>query len=231
MMEDQRPVTSTDAGGEVMDHRLNNRLTSSRVPRNILIGVGIVFVLTFIEVALWIFNPFHVFGSGVSHTFPTLLAVPLHTPLLLLIPLMQVMAACILVQIIDMPLALRRYVRDVQKALEQYRTLYTPFTSWPAIYETTITHYQASPDLSIPARVRSISMLELAQDLRTTLAVTQSHQLILGAPGAGKTTLLYLYQFTALQQSRLLILGRNKIPLYIPLRNYSLYLENHNAES
>jgi HEAT repeat protein len=229
MIEDQRPVTPTDASREVMDHRLNNRLASSRVPRNILIGVGIVFVLTFIEGALWIFTPFHVFGSGASHNLSTLLAIPIHTPLLLLIPLMQVIAACILVQIIDKPLALRRYVRDVQKALEQYRTLYTPLTSWSAIYETTITHYQESPDLSIPGRVRSISMLELAQDLGATLAATQSHQLILGVPGAGKTILLYLYQFTALQQSQLLILGRNKIPLYIPLRNYSLYLETHIA--
>ncbi len=231
MMADQRPVTPTGASREVMDHRLNNRLASSRVPRNILIGVGIAFVLTLIEVALWIFNPFHVFGSGASHNLSTLLAIPTNTPLLLLIPLVQVVAACILVQIIDKPLALRRYMRAVQKALEQFRTLYTPLTSWSAIYETTITHYQESPDLSIPSRVRSISMLELAQELRATLAASQSHQLILGDPGAGKTILLYLYQFTALQQSRLLILGRNKIPLYIPLKNYSLYLDTHNAGS
>ena len=228
-MEDQRPVTPTGTSREVMDYHLNNRLASSRIPRNILIGVGIAFVLTFIEVALWIFNPFHVFGSGASHNLSTVLAIPTHTPLLLLIPLVQVVTACILVQITDKPLALRRYVRDVQKALEQYRTLYTPLTSWSAIYETTITHYQESPDLSIPGRVRSISMLELAQELRATLAATQSHQLILGDPGAGKTILLYLYQFTTLQQSRLLILGRDKIPLYIPLRSYSLYLETHNA--
>jgi HEAT repeat protein len=228
-MEDQRPVPPTGTSREVMDYHLNNRLASSRIPRNILIGVGITFMLTFIEVALWIFNPFHVFGSGASHSLSALLAIPTHTPLLLLIPLVQVVAACILVQIIDKPLALRRYVRDMQKELEQYRTLYTPLTSWPAIYETPITHYQESPDLSIPSRVRSTSMLELAQELGATLAATQSHQLILGDPGAGKTILLYLYQFTTLQQSRLLILGRNRIPLYIPLRNYSLYLETHNA--
>jgi HEAT repeat protein len=230
-MEDQRPVTPTGTSREVMDYHLKNRLASSRIPRNILIGVGIAFVLTFIEVALWIFNPFHVFGSGASHNLSTLLAIPTHTPLLLLIPLVQVVAACILVQIIDKPLALRRYVRDVQKALEQYRTMYTPLTSWSAIYETTITYYQESPDLSIPGRVRSISMLELAQELRAILAATQSHQLILGAPGAGKTLLLYLYQFTVFQQSRSLILGRNKILLYIPLRNYSLFLETHNVGS
>src|SRR6266705_2491575 len=151
MMEDQRPVTPTDTRREVMDHRLNNRLATSRVPRNILIGVGIAFMLTFIEGALWIFNPLHVFGSGASHNLSTLLAIPTHTPLLLLIPLLQVIAACILVQIIAKPLALRRYVRDVQKALERYRTLYTPLSSWSAIYETTITHYQESPDLSIPS--------------------------------------------------------------------------------
>ena len=230
-MEDQRPVTPTDTSKEVMDHHLNKRLSSSRLLRNILIGVGIAFVLAFIEAALWILNPFNVFGSGASHTLSALLAIPVNTPLLLLIPLIQLIAICILVQIIDKPLALRRYVRNVQKALELYRTLYTPLTSWSAIYETAITHYQESPDLSIPSRVRSISMLELAQDLGATFAVSQPHQLILGAPGAGKTLLLYLYQFAALQQSRSLILGRNKIPLYIPLRNYSLYLETHKAGS
>src|SRR5260221_14620151 len=74
-----------------------------------------------------------------------------------------------------------------------------------------------------------MSVLELARDLAAGHAVTPSHQLILGALGSGKTMLLYLYRYLALQQTRPLIFGRAKVPIYIPLRNYGLYLEAGNA--
>jgi HEAT repeat protein len=230
-MEDQRPVAPTGTSRNVLEQRSNQRVALSHVFRNILIGVGIAFVLTCIESALWIFNPFHLFGSGAPHNLSTLLSIPVHAPLLLFFLLLQVIVVCVLAQIADKPLALLRYTRDVRKALEQYRALYTPLTSWPAIYETVITRYQDTPDLSTPGLVENISMLEFAQDLKGALAATQSHQLFLGAPGAGKTMLLYLYQFSVLQRSRPLIFGRDKMPVYIPLRNYSLYLETHDAGS
>ncbi|HEX9132378.1 MAG TPA: HEAT repeat domain-containing protein, partial [Ktedonobacteraceae bacterium] len=231
MIEDQRPVTPTDTGRNVVSHRSNQRIGMPRLPRNILIGVGFALILTCIEGALWIFNPFHLFGSAAPQNLPTLLSDVVHTPLLWLVLLLQVIVLCVLVHFADKPLALLRYIKEVRKAQERYRALFTPLTSWPAIYERSIIRYQDTPDLSTPGQVQHISMLELVQDLGSSPTASLSHQLILGPPGAGKTTLLYFYQFSVLQRPRPLIFGRDKIPVYIPLMNFSLYLENHGTGS
>ena len=202
-------------------------ITSSRVPRNIAIGVGIALILALIEGAVWLLA----FSGGGTHNISMFLSSAAHTPLFLFVLLLQLIAACILVQVTDRPLALLRYIREVQRAQEQYRAFYTPVNSWPAVYETTVMYVQDSPDPSVPGQEQSMSMFELAQHLAPTSAAGQAHQLILGAPGAGKTMLLRLYQYVALQQGRGLIAGRAKIPIFVPLRDYSLYLEGGNAAS
>src|SRR5712692_610152 len=202
-------------------------ITSSRVPRNMAIGVGIALILALIEGAVWLLA----FGGGGTHNISTFLSSAAHTPLFLFVLLLQLIAACILVQVTDRPLALLRYIREVQRAQEQYRAFYTPVNSWPAVYETTIMYVQDSPDPAVPGQAQSMSMFELAQHLAPTSAAGQAHQLILGAPGAGKTMLLRLYQYVALQQGRALIAGRAKIPIFVSLRNYSFYLEAGNTAS
>src|SRR5216684_2267798 len=202
-------------------------ITSSRVPRNMAIGVGIALILALIEGAVWLLA----FSGGGTHNISTFLSSAAHTPLFLFVLLLQLIAACTLMQVTDRPLALLRYIREVQRAQEQYRAFYTPVNSWPAVYETTIMYVQDSPDPAVPGQAQSMSMFELAQHLAPTSAAGQAHQLILGAPGAGKTMLLRLYQYVALQQGRGLIAGRAKIPIYVPFRNYSFYLEAGNAAS
>ncbi len=224
-MEDQHLVFPTDTGRNINHNRSHRRVALSRLLRNILIGVGIVIVLTCIEGALWIFNPFHLFGNGTPRNLSTLLSNLAHTPLLWLILLIQVIAVCALMHFTDKPLALRGYIKDVQKAQERYRALYTPLKSWSDIYETSLTSYQDTPDLAIPGKVQYVSMLDLAQDLGRSSTSVQSHQLILGAPGAGKSIILYFYRFSILQRSRSLIFGSDKIPIYIPMWRYNLYLD------
>src|SRR5215469_8574455 len=225
MVEDRHSLAPTETGRNVMARRLNHRSASSRIPRNIAIGVGIALLLTSVEGAAWLLA----FSGGGTHNISAFLSGAAHTPLFWLVLLLQLIAACTLVQVTDRPLALLRYTREVQRAQEQYRAFYTPVNSWPAVYETTITYVQDSPDPAVPGQAQSMSMLELAQNLAPTSAAGQAHQLILGAAGAGKTMLLHLYQHMALQQGRALIAGRAKIPIFIPLRNYSLYLEAGNA--
>ena len=220
-MEEQRLVTPTDMGRDIKQRR--NYMT--RLLRSILIGVGIAIVLTCVEVGFWIFNPLHVFGRSSPHTFSTLLSNFAHNPLLWLLLLIQVIAACALMFFIDKPLALRRYIRDVQKELERYRALYTPLTSWSAMYETSHTSYQDTPDLSTPGKVQHLSAFELAQELAISSVGVQSHQLLLGTSGAGKTVMLHYYLYTLLARSRSIIFGRDKIPLYVPLNKYNLYLD------
>ncbi|HWZ18115.1 MAG TPA: hypothetical protein VNW73_04910, partial [Ktedonobacteraceae bacterium] len=226
MMDEQRLVTPTDEGRDINEHSSKRRIILTRFLRNILIGIGFAIVLTAIEITFWIINPLHLFGNGSSHTASTLLSNLAHAPLLWLLLLLQVIAACVLMFFIDKPLALRRYQRDVQKAQEIYRTAYTHLTSWSAIYETSLTSYQDTPDLSTPGKVQHISVLKLAQELVNPPGGVQSHQLILGVPGAGKSVMLYFYWYTVLRRSRSIIFGKNKIPIYIPMHKYNLYLDS-----
>lgn len=50
------------------------------------------------------------------------------------------------------------------------------------------------------------------------------HHIILGVPGAGKTMLLHMYEYVATQK-RGLIRGYGKIPVYVPLKKYHLFLK------
>ena len=225
MMEDQQLVFSTDTGRNINHNRSHRRVALSRLLRNILIGVGIAILLTCIEGALWIFNPFLLFGNDHPRNLSTVFSNLAHTPFLWLALLIQLIAVCAVIHFTDKPLALRRYIRDVQKAQEQYRALYTPLKSWSDIYETSLTSYQDFPDLSVPGKVQHVSVLEQAQDLVRSSMTVQSHQLILGAPGAGKSAILYFYRFSILQRPRPLIFGSDKIPIYIPMWKYNLYLD------
>ena len=215
MLEEQRLVTPTDLGRDINERRSNRRVTLTRFLRNILLGVVITIVLICIEGLFWLFNPIHLFGTGTSRTLSTLLSSIAHTPLLWFLLLLQVIVICALMFFIDRPLALRRYIRDVQKAAERYRTLYTPLTSWPAIYETSLTCYRDAPDLSTPGKVQHISVPEMAQELTGSSGVEKSHQIILGLPGAGKSVMLYFYWYTVLRRSRSIIFGRNTISIWI----------------
>jgi HEAT repeat protein len=230
-MEDQRLITPTDTGGKIIHRRSKRSVTSSRFLRNILIGIGIATLLTIIEGTLWLLNPFHLFGNGTSHTLTNLLSNLVHTPFLWPLLLLQVIAVCGLIHFTDMPLALRGYMKDVQKAQERYRALYTPLPSWSAIYETSLTWYEETPELSHPSKVKHISLLELAQDLWQVSTTSKSHQLILGIPGAGKSIILYFYRFAILQRSRSLIFGKGKIPIYVPMWSYNLYLDTTKSEA
>ena len=77
--------------------------------------------------------------------------------------------------------------------------MYTPLTSWSAMYETSLTCYQDTPDLSTPGKVQHLSVFELAQELAISSGGVQSHQLILGTPGAGKSVMLHFYLYTLLR--------------------------------
>jgi HEAT repeat protein len=185
---------------------------------HLLIGFGIALILICIEGVLWILNPSHLFGGGTQHSLSTLLAILARTPLLLLIPLLELIVASVIVLLADKPLAIRSYIRETQRDVESYRKLYTPLTSWHAIYNTAVTYYQDTPDPSVSNQPQTISISDLAHQ-------RHPHLLILGAQGMGKTTILHMYQYISLQPRTALMFGRNHIPIYIPLNQYNLFLK------
>ena len=97
------------------------------------------------------------------------------------------------------------------------------------MYETSYTSYQDTPDLSIPGKVQHLSAFELAQELANSSGGGQSHQLLLGASGTGKTVLFHYYLNMLVSRSRSIIFGRDKIPLYVPLYKYNLYLDTQST--
>ncbi len=197
---------------------------SSRIPRSILVGLAIALALTCIEGIVWILNPFHLLGST-SQSLPAFLARIAHNPLWWLVLVIQVIASMLVVWAADRPLALYRFSRDTWRATEHYRTVYTPLPNWPSLYEVMVTYFQQAPDPTVPPHLQEIPLLEMVRNAGLFLVDSQAHLVLLGAPGAGRTTALYLYQFMALQQRRAMIFGREKIPIFVPLRNYNLFLK------
>jgi HEAT repeat protein len=60
-----------------------------------------------------------------------------------------------------------------------------------------------------------------------------THQLLRGAAGAGKTTMLRMYQYAAAaaQNRRAILRGRDKFPVYVPLKHYNLFLKKRQRSS
>ncbi len=212
MREEQSPLTPANTNRDTIYRRSNTNSAASRVIRNILLAILIAIIITCIEVVvLWL--------TGPSHSLASLLAIPGHSPLLVFVPFVaEVVVVFIVAQVIAMPRAISAYVREVQKEQELYRRLYTPLNSWPALYETSTTYYQENPDPTIHNARQNLSFPGLAQQ-------RNAHLLLLGEPGAGKTVALYLYRYHLLQRRRELVSGREKVPIYVPLENYNLFLE------
>src|SRR5216684_1608874 len=199
------------------------RIALSRLFRGILVGVGITLLLTGIELGVvWLLNPAFILGRDTIHRFSALLALPLHIPLLLLIPFFELVGISVAAYIVTLPLAIMAYVRDVQKWQEGYRKRYTSLDSLAHIYKTPVTYYKHTPDLTIAEqgthgqRIALPELVELPQE---------ASLLLLGAAGAGKTIALAYLAFVTMQQRSALMRGRQKIPIYIPLKNYSAFIK------
>jgi HEAT repeat protein len=209
--------------GQAARRRLSRRGATPPVMRPALVGLGFALVLVVIEGLLWILNPLNLFGRASSHTLPALLSLVAHTPILLLIFLLEFVVAITLALLFTRPLAFRRYCREALKAGERYRVTYTSLPNWPSIYDTTVSYYQYTPDPAMPLLVRERSLLDLVRGSPFS-SEPRSHLTLLGEAGSGKTTALYCYQFYALLRRRNILFGREKVPVYIPLRQYALYL-------
>ena len=180
-------------------------LNSSRLP--IALGIALLgtLLLTVLEALLFVFiNHAHLAG---------LLALPAQAPQLIIIPIIEFVLLVLAVRVGSMPLAIYRYLQDVRVAQEQYYQLYTPLTALTNIRQTPGPNEQGVVSSVIEERV---AILDLVQQQDTD-------QLILGVPGAGKTTALRVYQYSASEHPWQLVFRRNRVPIYVPMKNYSLF--------
>ncbi|MEO8973891.1 MAG: HEAT repeat domain-containing protein [Ktedonobacteraceae bacterium] len=199
--------------------------------RSLLVGIILTFLLTCIELGLfWIINPDHLLGTGVAHQLPTLLALPVHFPVLWLIPLIELAGTTVAAFMATRPLALRAYLRDVQREQERYRITHSSVASFANIYNTPVTYYPNTPVVSnstspdVQTQTQVVSLLNVLQQ-------QESHMLLLGDSGAGKTLTLHLYLSEIARQGWTRVRSRDNIPVYIPLQDYSAFLLSAIKES
>ncbi len=213
---------------------MNRHSTSSHsgergkiLARSLLVGIILTLLLTCIELGLfWIINPNHLLGTGVAHQLPSLLALPVHFPVLWLIPVIELAGTTVAAFVATRPLALRAYLRDVQREQEHYRIAHTSLAAFANVYNTPVTYYPNTPDASnvsnssnsnVQAQTQVVSLLNVLQQ-------QESHLLLLGDAGTGKTLALHVYLAAIARQGWTRVRSRATIPVYIPLQDYSAFL-------
>jgi HEAT repeat protein len=194
------------------------RSMSARLLSSLLLGVGVTIILTLLVACILLFvDPFHALGNA-ANRFPALLALPVHAPQLLLIPLVVLLVVFLTTLLAARPLALVSYLRNVHAAQEEYHKLYTPLTALTNIRKALDNYSQDATAPTVSVQEEQVSILDLVQQ-------QDAHQLILGVPGAGKTMALRVYQYLASQQPMTLLFKHERIPIYVPMKNYSLFLK------
>jgi len=218
----KRVQKSTTPSNEQSD--TTQRTWPRRLLFSLLVGGAITVLLTLIEIGLiLLFNPLHVLGS-VQNRFFALLILPLFMPSSLLVPLSELVVASITTLLLTKAVALMIYLRLLHHAQQTYHKLYIPLTAVANIRKTNepyqaSEYYQEYPMTpTLYRQDEQVSILDLVQQ-------QESHQLILGVPGAGKTMALRVYQYVASQSGLSLAFSRRRIPVYIPMKNYSLFLK------
>jgi HEAT repeat protein len=203
------------AGG--LQRNIRSQAMSRRLFSCLFISITIVLLLTLLEmVFVFVSSPAHTVG-GVLNTLFGLLA---RTTSLLLLPCIELVALLIIVWLVARPIALLSYLRTVRAAQAQYHQLYTPLKALTNTRRITETAQKDTGGSAVLSQEELISILELVQE-------EHSNILILGVPGAGKTIALRAYQYEATQHSFSLVLNHGYIPVYVPMKNYSLFLKEY----
>jgi HEAT repeat protein len=182
---------------------------------SVLFALGIVLILTLLEVGVFVF-----FGPQAGspaqrwQAFPNLVV---QNPALFSLPLGELLTGVLISALAAKPLGLLAYLRAVHTQQEAYHQLYTPLKALTNLRQAT---EQQSATGQLSMQEEQISILDLIQQ-------QHSHQLILGVPGAGKTMALRVYQYELSSHPLQLVRERGQIPVYVPMKNYSLFLKAH----
>ncbi|WP_201371629.1 HEAT repeat domain-containing protein [Ktedonobacter robiniae] len=178
----------------------------------VLLGAGLVLVL----VLLLLNTQHHPGGASISSA----LALLLHAPLLLILLCLLFIATFGSTLFGTRLYALWRYARAVEQVQKRFQLLYTPLEAMANIRPTAEQNHHEVTAPTIAVQSEHVSILDLLEQ-------SYAHQLILGVPGAGKTMALRVYQYRAVTHPWRLIFRRGYIPVFVPMKNYSLYLKRY----
>jgi len=193
------------------------RLSSMRLYPALLIGLLITCGLTLPEsLILLLLNPGHMLGHTAS--VGALLTLPFYAPQLLLILLVEIMVFTLAVLLATQPRAMIAYIREAREAQEGYHRRYVPVTVQISV-RTAEEQRPRTGALALAMQEQYASMLDF-------LRAGSTHLLMVGPEGVGKTMALREYYYQALQNSWPSV-GRGRVIIYVPLKNYSLFLREH----
>ncbi|GCE13069.1 HEAT repeat domain-containing protein [Tengunoibacter tsumagoiensis] len=172
-------------------------------------------VLTVFEILIIIaFNPFLILGTA-ANRWVALLVVPVHAPLLLLVPLSELVVGTLVLGWAAQPLALFAYLRSTQQLQKEIYQRSFPVT---ALLTLPKQEFDEQPSGEKPAE--PVDVLELLQRPNTSI-------LLLGEPGTGKTQALRAFHYQASQRSASRAFAHARLPIYLSLKKYSLFLNQH----
>ena len=209
-MKQERQLETPSVKKNMLSHiKLSSSLISA-----VLVGCVSTLLLTVLQVCvLWLLNPLH-FAGSTSEILVSVLVLPWHVPLLLLVPLLEILVVAVIVLLVAEPLAVARYLHMVRATQKSAYQTYMPLTTMHVETRGSVPVEPQDTTTPLPYTEQAVALPKLIQQHST-------HQFILGDAGAGKTLALRVYQYLMAQRSS------EKIPVYVPLQQYGLFLEEN----
>src|SRR5579884_4424019 len=178
-----------------------------RALASVLLGAGMTVLLACLVILIiWLLRLSHASGSALSQLL-VLLTTLLHTPAFLIAFVVALIVFSLLFWLLARPRAIAAYLREAAGAQELYHRRYI-----------SLAH-------AVPAQPQNSSANPVQPAPVADLLLPDTFWLLSGEPGMGKTMALreYLYQSAQDRRGK----RRERIPLYVPLPHYALYLKAH----
>jgi HEAT repeat protein len=192
-----------------MKHNLSSvRLLFHRAFICLIIGCVVMLILTLIEaLILALINPLSILDNT-HNRLSALLSLPVHSPIYLLLPLGELLFVSTSTFFAVKPLAIYNYMRVIHHEQLTSNNLYLP--------------------ISVPV---NISLVRQQTSLVDVLQQRNAHLFLTGDPGSGKTLALCVYLYQLSQPSLAFALSPTRIPVYVSLKHYGLFLKNYQLPS
>ncbi len=207
MQKEILSVQQTRPRRGIVAHLTSSRLLTTPWTRNLCIAVGLMILLLLVEfILLLVFGP----TKNLSLFFLN----SIHNPLLLLLPLLDLFLVFVLVWAFSEPLLIFLYLLGVAQERDSYNRIYTPLSAKQGLHQVSAVPY-FNEDESYDA-----------QNVLSALQHSGKNELLLGLPGAGKTIVLMRYEYAISQEPWKVAMGRSRLPVYVPIKNYTLFVQS-----
>jgi HEAT repeat protein len=188
----------------------------SRALASVLLGAGVTVLLTCLGILIaWLLGLSHAAAGRTVSGLGTLLVALFHSPVFLFGIVVALVIFSLLFWLACRPIAILAYLHEAEAAQEPYHRRYTSLAlASPA--QNAMPHGMQG---TLPNQGQSLPVLDLLQQ--------DASLLLSGDPGMGKTMALHEYLYVAAQDRWGKVRRRERIPLYVPLQHYALYLKAH----